>query len=57
MVEIRNVVNILARNFKGNMPHVKPRIGKITEIYCEEGHYTQLGDCRAQRRALMLLRP
>jgi hypothetical protein len=55
MIEIRNVVNILARNFKGNISFVKPRTGKIAEIYCEEGYYIELGDCRAQRRALMFI--
>lgn len=29
----------------------------ITEIYCEEVHYTHLDGCKAQRRGLMLLRP
>jgi hypothetical protein len=29
----------------------------ITEIYRKEVHYTQSGGCRAQTRALMLLRP
>jgi hypothetical protein len=31
MVEIRNAINILARNFKENRPHVRPRTGKIAE--------------------------
>jgi hypothetical protein len=31
MVEIRNAINVLARNFKGNRPQVRPRIGKIEE--------------------------
>lgn len=29
----------------------------VTGIHCDEVHYTQLGGCRAQRRALILLQP